>query len=1249
MAKEELGKLSPEQIQKLAGTISEAKSLTGQQEEIIKRVLAGETEIGNLRVSSLEKYFDIYSRNLDLVARKHSALNDTFLILDKKLATSYRALSSDVNKLEQQLTRLAKSGTSQSANNFKPAAGQTTSRDTAGQRELSNSIRELLKNQENSELVFDDSQQLALLSSIQELLKNQEIPDIVLEDEQQLAILSEILGALQKPVDRVINIEQQSATTPDIIVQPVESKKDLSADSALLAQVGPLIETARAFFQQSAPLTNYAASYEESADRSAVEELAAADSSGGRPPLPPIPPSTSGPGGPVEIPDPPEPVDDVSADVHNNIMLSQRMTMISDAAIEEEALAARQEELLANLVKKAEAVNKARLDLAIARSQKEEAIEARSVEHRLTKLSEVLDAQTRAQEFLNNITAEIKFAAESADEAAKLQADGRNAKELLASAEEQAAARAKFIAEEEREALLANNGVLLAADAARIRQAADAKFKFDTENLNKITQARRKLESRPELAAAREQQMAVFIEQEKYKLQKKYKRLLNEEELRDLRKRKEEEFELTEENLERIEKIRQKQEAEEQKNKQKDRAQKGDQAIHAAVSGPLTKDHSLADRIVDLAKIARDAGGSGSLGETITAGLIVATKAISDLVAQLDTSIDKIASNKGFIDTRLQGSNNKTVLGSYWDQLQRDMMSVGAVTPYFKQEDFANNIKTLVDKGISFDLKQRAFLMTVQEKIANTFNVADGTLLRLIRIQQEDSTAGRLGMESALNSFLNEMYETSEYLSDVATSVRSSLEEMEALMSGAEATEVEYQVQKWMGSLYSVGMSQTAVQSIAAALGQLAAGEIEALTSGTGAGNLLVMAANEAGLTISDILTEGLNANETNKLLQATVNYLAELANSSKDNQVVQQQLASVFGVKASDLRAATNLATNDTTSGVFGSYLTYDNMLKQLNNMAGSMWMRTSIGEMMTNVWENGQYTIASSMANNPISYIIYKLASLLDATVGGINIPALSVAGFGVDLETTVADLMRVAAVSTGIVGSLGSIISGLSSSFSGQAMLSKMGINEGSGLQVTPRGTGDGIGAADAAGGGAQTVSGSGYVGNASSSDIKNTTLQEAEDTKKQQMIEAKEEAEATQIDFINTNVLQIYELLNDVANGKRSLQVKVEGYGLTKLNNSATLSPAQGGVAGLLSNNANAGSGDALNGGFSSGNGGIGGNGGAFGGSEFNSGRPGSSSSSGVNGSSSVGVSNSSSNSSFGSGLGNGIDLGGWTMI
>ena len=265
-----------------------------------------------------------------------------------------------------------------------------------------------------------------------------------------------------------------------------------------------------------------------------------------------------------------------------------------------------------------------------------------------------------------------------------------------------------------------------------------------------------------------------------------------------------------------------------------------------------------------------------------------------------------------------------------------------------------------------------------------------------------------------------------------------------------------------------------------------------------------------------------------------------------------------------------------------------------------------------MTNVWENGQYSLAGSMSSNPIAYLTYKLANLLEATTGGIALPAISIYGNMVDLETTVADLMRVAAVSTGIFGSLGSMISGLGASFNGQAMLQKMGIEQGSGLTITPRGTG-GTGQFELPqGGGNQTTSGSGYVGNSSDSDIKNSTMQEAEDSKESQMIEAKEEEEANKIDYINVNVLKIYELLDDVASGKRSLNVKVAGYGLTNLGSGTALSSAQGGVAGLLSNSP------------------------ADNAAGLGTGNTASSSSGSI-----------SSSSDFG--LGTGIDLGGWTMM
>ena len=511
---------------------------------------------------------------------------------------------------------------------------------------------------------------------------------------------------------------------------------------------------------------------------------------------------------------------------------------------------------------------------------------------------------------------------------------------------------------------------------------------------------------------------------------------------------------------------------------------------------------------------------------------------LANLAQQLNAQTDKIGAKQSVIDTRLQGSSaNDKLLGSYWKQLARDMNKIGAVNPYFTQEDFANNIETLINRGISFDLKQRAFLMTIQEKIANTFDAADGTLLRLIRIQQQDTTAGRLGMESALNSFLNSMYETSEYLSDVASSVRSSLEELQALMEGGAGTELEFQVQKWMGSLYSVGMSDSAVQDIARAFGQIASGDISGL-NGSGTGNLLIMAANEAGMSIADILQEGLQADETNKLMQAMVNYLAEIAETSSDSRVVQQQLANVYGLRASDLRAATNLASS--IQDVSKQDLTYSGMLGQLNKMANSMILRTSTGEMLSNVWDNVQYTMATQMANDPMLYLLPRVATLLEDYAGGIDLPFVNVMGFGVDLNTSVAQLMNVAAMSGSILGSLGPMISGLAGAVSGDVLLSLAGINtKESKIPVIARGA-----ASTLQNLGGSSITESGYIGNSSSSDIKNATLQDAEDSKKKQLVEAKDEESSDDVVIKSQQaVIDIYNLLEEMAHGSQSLRVRV----------------------------------------------------------------------------------------------------------
>lgn len=69
--------------------------------------------------------------------------------------------------------------------------------------------------------------------------------------------------------------------------------------------------------------------------------------------------------------------------------------------------------------------------------------------------------------------------------------------------------------------------------------------------------------------------------------------------------------------------------------------------------------------------------------------------------------------------------------------------------------------------------------------------------------------------------------------------------------------------------------------------------------------------------------------------MTAMVSYMSDLYSSS-NNKVVQQQLASAFGVSASDLKAAANLSTS--LNNVSSQSLTNAGMLQRLYDMGGTM-----------------------------------------------------------------------------------------------------------------------------------------------------------------------------------------------------------------------------------------------------------------------------------------------------------------------
>lgn len=492
-------------------------------------------------------------------------------------------------------------------------------------------------------------------------------------------------------------------------------------------------------------------------------------------------------------------------------------------------------------------------------------------------------------------------------------------------------------------------------------------------------------------------------------------------------------------------------------------------------------------------------------------------KFVDNIENQFQGIIEDYSSYQSKVNARLQGS------GQSWNGflgigvgISETLMAAVGNNPYVKLADLLENASKAVESGIAYNIEQRAFLETVKEDIATTFDAFDSNLLRIVRLQQSDSTAARLGLEANLTKLFNSYFSDSSYLSDAFDSVSSNLSEAIAQMGSKEGVAFEYQVQKWLGSLYSVGFSSQAIGNIASALGQLGSGDVSGLASNSQMQNLIVLAASRAGLSYADLLTNGLNANTTNTLLESMVEYLQEIANS--DNKVIKSQYSQIFGLTASDLVAAKNLGK--TALNIANTSLGYGGAILELYNQVAQLPLRLSIGEMTGNMIDNVKYTIGSGIAKNPVTYALWELTDMVEQLSGGIQIPTISVMGNSFDLNTSLTNLARLGIVGAGALGNVGNILSGISSTKLPATMLMKLGIfgqsntiTRGKGLGRSKRLTGQ--------------LSSSNIVGNSAGEDYEASLTAQA-NAKGNAAVEAKKEEEKTKsINDIHEYLLQVFD--------------------------------------------------------------------------------------------------------------------------
>ena len=401
---------------------------------------------------------------------------------------------------------------------------------------------------------------------------------------------------------------------------------------------------------------------------------------------------------------------------------------------------------------------------------------------------------------------------------------------------------------------------------------------------------------------------------------------------------------------------------------------------------------------------------------------------------------------QGSIDARLQGSD-KT-----FKDLSDTISSNLSISPYVKTTKVLEKVKEATEKGINYNLEQRAFLAGLTDKIATTFDAFDSNLLRIIRLQQADSTASRLGMEASLTKLFNNMFEDSSYLSETADSVSAALIDAQSQMTNQGAAEFEYIVQKWLGALGSLGMSGDTLTQIATGLNYLATGDVTNLASNSSLQTLFSMAASNANLEYSELLLNGLDAGTTNQLLGSMVSYLKDIADNS-ENQVVKSAYGDILNLSHSDMRALSNLTTAEINT-LGGNTMTYGDMQSELNNQFSQLSARTSLATMMTNVYDNVMYGMASDMVNNPVTFAMTKMLDWMKETETDIAIPFINAMGFGLDLNATVGDLMQMGLGIGQAFSMTTNILSGLSSG--GGLNLDSWNASEttkrGSGLNLT-----------------------------------------------------------------------------------------------------------------------------------------------------------------------------------------------------
>lgn len=397
----------------------------------------------------------------------------------------------------------------------------------------------------------------------------------------------------------------------------------------------------------------------------------------------------------------------------------------------------------------------------------------------------------------------------------------------------------------------------------------------------------------------------------------------------------------------------------------------------------LATDEEVEAKRKDVQVAANKAELAEQLGSIVTNVGNKLASTFSSFLSKIDSAINLYSDNVGKVNARLQAMSDKqsktldSIYGSF-------VSSMGGTNAYISYAKLLESVDVLSASGISYNIEERAFFQTISDKMVASFNVLDATLLRMTRLQQADMTKLMLGNEALLTRLFNQFFEDSSYLAtNVSDNISSSIFDAASTMNQASAAAFEFTVQKWLGALYEVGVSQETVSSIATAINALGSGNAQGFMS-TPVATLLNMSIARSDYSLADVLTQGLNTEFIDSMMSSMITLLKDIKNNTT-NQVTLQAYSNVLGMSMSDIRGFNNLTDLDIAS-LAGTSKDANDALAEVDYQIDKYTNeRITIQTKINNLLDNVMVTAGVGMADSVALYSLYKAGTLLSNMASG------------------------------------------------------------------------------------------------------------------------------------------------------------------------------------------------------------------------------------------------------------------------